>query len=87
MRPVPCRPTQPVARQPPRRGLAGSAARTAFAFAFAAVSIVLLGCATTPGADERRGVTREFAWPYDGRTYNLAFDLQGDPMLKGLVIL
>ena len=80
MRPVPGRPTQPVARQharqPPRRGSAGSAARTAFALA--AVSIVLLGCATTPGADERRGVTREFAWPYDGRTYNLAFDLRAD---------
>lgn len=55
---------------------AGIAARTAGALA--AVSIVLLGCSTTGGVDERRGVTREFAWPYDGRTYNLAFDMRAD---------
>lgn len=52
---------------------AGIAARAVIALG--AVSIVLLGCSTTPGVGDRRGVTREFVWPYGGRTYNLAFDL------------
>ena len=54
----------------------GFAARAAVALAI--VSLVLLGCSTTRGVDARHGVTREFAWPYDGRTYNLAFDLRAD---------
>ena len=47
--------------------------------ALALLSIILSGCATVPSnAGAGRGFTRNFAWQYGGRSFNLAFDLHPD---------
>ena len=78
VRPVPHRPGPPVDRRGARlpRSSAGIATRVAIAAAI--LPIVLLGCSSTQGIDERRAVTREFVWQYGGRTYKLALDLHAD---------
>ena len=47
--------------------------------ALAVLSIILSGCSTVPGnVEDGRGFTRNFAWQYGGRSFNLAFDLHPD---------
>ena len=56
-----------------------AATQRACVAALAVLSMILSGCSTVPSnTGDGRGFTRNFAWQYGGRTFNLAFDLHPD---------